>query len=225
MSIQRAPFGIAPTGESIELFMLKNAAGMEARVTNWGAYLTYLSAPDRAGHFGDITLGYDDLAGYVNDKCCFGGVCGRFANRIAKARFDLDGKTYHLAANNGPNHLHGGVQGFHKRVWQAEVAGDAVRMTYTSPDGEENYPGTLTASVTYSLGEDNVLTLAYEAETDAPTPVNLTNHAYFNLRGPGQGDILDHEVQIFADEFTPVDETFIPTGEIRTVADTPFRLS
>jgi aldose 1-epimerase len=174
----------------------------------------------------DVTLGYKDLAGYLGDGSHLGNLVGRYANRIGGARFTLDGKSYTLAANNGPNTLHGGPTGFGKRLWSAKVVpgkdGDALELRYVSKDGEEGYPGTLTATVVYSLREDGGLVIDYTATTDAPTVVNLTNHAYFNLAGEGEGTILDHELQLESDTYTPVDATLITTGELRPVAGTPF---
>jgi aldose 1-epimerase len=181
-----------------------------------------MHVPDRTGRLGDVTLGFDNLQSYLDGHPYFGATVGRYANRIAQGRFTLDGRTYVLATNDGPNHLHGGVRGFDKVIWRAEVlagTGAAVRFTYTSPDGEEGYPGTLTAAVTYTLTEDNELRLDYLATTSQATVVNLTNHAYWNLAGTG--NILDHVLQIAADRYTPVDDTLIPTGAIDPVRGTP----
>ncbi len=182
--------------------------------------------PDRNGNLGDIALGYDSLEGYLEATPYFGAIIGRYGNRIGEGQFTLDGETYQLATNDGPNHLHGGVQGFDKVVWDAKPVeaadGVALEFTYISPDGEEGYPGALDAKVTYTLTNDNRLIFDYEATTDAPTPVNLTQHTYFNLAGHGGGDILGHEVMINADTFTPVSQTLIPTGELRPVEGTPF---
>jgi aldose 1-epimerase len=219
-SAQRETVAQAPDGQAIEKITLKNAHGLEAGIITWGATLVRMTAPDRAGKFADVTLGFDDAARYLQPHPFFGSIAGRYANRIAKGRFTLDGRTFTLATNNGANHLHGGLKGFDKRVWKAEAAGsNAVRFSYTSPDGEEGYPGTLTASVTYTLTDKNELRLDYEARTDQPTVLNLTNHAYWNLAGIG--DVLAHELRLHAARFTAVDEGLIPTGEIRPVAGTP----
>jgi aldose 1-epimerase len=224
--IERKPFGKTPAGESVELFTFTRAGAPTIAITNLGGHIVSILAPDRAGGVADVTLGYRDFAGYLADTSYFGSIVGRYANRIAKGRFTLDGKTYTLATNNGPNALHGGPTGFQKRVWTPKVVsgpdGDALELTYVSKDGEEGYPGNLTARVVYSMRADGGLVLDYTATTDAPTVVNLTNHAYFNLAGEGEGTILGHEMQIEADAYTPVDATLIPTGELRPVAGTPF---
>lgn len=215
-----APSFTAPTGESVEVFTLTNARGLRARVLTWGATLVEMSVPDREGKLADVTLGFTDLQRYAGPHPHFGVIAGRYANRIALGRFTLDGRTFQLATNNGPNHLHGGKRGFDKRVWTAESsnAGE-VRLTYTSADGEEGYPGTLRATVTYTLTDQNELRLVYEATTDAPTVLNLTNHAYWNLAG--SGEILAHELRLNAARYTAVDKGLIPTGELRSVAGTP----
>ncbi len=214
--IERKPFGETATGQPVELFTFTREGAPTVAVTNLGGHIVKVLAPDRAGRVADVTLGYRDFAGYLADKAYFGCIVGRYANRIAKGRFTLDGKTYTLAVNNGPNSLHGGPTGFQTRVWAPKVVtgpdGDALELTYVSKDGEEGYPGTLTAKVVYSLRKDGGLALDYTATTDAPTIVNLTNHAYFNLAGEGEGTILGQEMQIEADAFTPVDATLIPTG-------------
>jgi aldose 1-epimerase len=224
--IDRKPFGKMPAGESVELFTFTRAGAPTVTVTNLGGHIVSITAPGRDGKLADVTLGYRDFAGYLGDTSYFGCLVGRYANRIAKGRFSLDGKSYALATNNGPNSLHGGPAGFQKRVWSPKVVsgpeGDALELTYVSKDGEEGYPGTLTAKVVYSLRADGGLAIDYTATTDAPTIVNLTNHAYFNLAGEGEGTILGHEMQIEADATTPVDATLIPTGERRPVAGTPF---
>lgn len=211
--------------DSIRLYTLENKAGMEVKLTNYGATITSITTPDRDGGMADIVLGYSDVSGYMNavDKPYFGAIVGRYGNRIAKGRFTLDGEEYELATNNNENHLHGGVIGFDKVVWDAEVVGrNAVRFTYLAKDGEEGYPGNLSVAVTYTLTDDNELQIEYHATTDHATPVNLTNHSYFNLKGEGEGTILDHELMINAKGFTPVDSGLIPTGEIVPVAGTPF---
>ena len=224
--IETKPFGKTTSGESVELFTLSRAGAPSVSITNLGGFIVSILAPDRAGRMADVTLGYKDLAGYLADRSYFGCLVGRYANRIGKAAFTLDGKRYTLAANDGPNTLHGGPTGFCRRLWSAKVKsgkdGDALELTYVSRDGEEGYPGTLTATVVYSLREDGGLVIDYSATTDAPTVVNLTNHAYFNLAGEGEGTILGHELQLESDAFTPVDKTLIPTGELRPVAGTPF---
>jgi aldose 1-epimerase len=224
--VTRAAFGSTPDGQAVELFTLTNARGLEARVINYGGIIVSLRVPDRAGHLGDIVLGHDDLKGYVDHPSYFGCIVGRYGNRIAKGLFVLDGTTYRLATNNGPNHLHGGKRGFDKVVWKAEPSQGAGRagvvLTYTSPDGEEGYPGTLAARVTYTLTDKGELAFEYFATTDKPTPVNLTQHSYFNLAGEGTRDVLDHQLTIDADRYTPVDATLIPTGALAPVAGTPF---
>jgi aldose 1-epimerase len=215
------------TGDgSVEIYTLTNVHGVEARIMTYGATLVSLKAPDRAGQFKNIVLGFDALEPYLGAKAYYGATVGRYANRIAKARFTLDGKTYQLAANDGPNTLHGGIRGFDKRIWQAEAlpasAGNGVRFTYVSAAGEEGYPGELTAHATYRLDDNDNLEIEYGATTTAATPVNFANHAYFNLTGDPNVPVLDHVVTINADRFTPVDATLIPTGELRAVAGTPF---
>ena len=224
-SVKKEAFGKTPGGEEVELYTLTNSSGMKAKIITYGAILTELDVPDRAGKLGDVVLGYDDLKDYLGGHPFFGATVGRVANRIAKGEFTLGGKKYKVAVNNGPNALHGGLKGFDKVVWKAESEthpdGVAVKFTYVSKDGEEGYPGTLTATVVYTLTNDNALRLDYTAKTDKPTPVNLTNHSYFNLAGTKSGSILDHEIMINADRYTPTDETLIPTGEIKPVKDTP----
>jgi aldose 1-epimerase len=278
--VRKSSFGKLPDGTAVDLYTLENANGLVAKVTNYGTIISELHVPDRDGKSGDVVLGFDNLEQYLKGHPCFGCTVGRVANRIAKGRFTLDGKTYTLAVNNGPNHLHGGLEGFDKKVWKGEElrldnkpvlakakalnltaarvasssldkitaeyleqeilkehpelaaprpappalpiepqSGAAVKFTYTSPDGEEGYPGTLTAAVTMTLTDDNELRLDYSATTDKPTPVNLTNHSYFNLAG--HGDALGHELMVAADSYTPSDSTLIPTGEIKAVKGTP----
>jgi aldose 1-epimerase len=207
-------------GKIVDLFRIENANGLVATVTNYACAVTELVVPDRHGRPGDVVLGYDSLDGYLGDTAHLGAVVGRYGNRIAKGRFEIDGSAYELATNNGPNHLHGGVVGFDRRVWDATVIENGVEMRYVSPDGEEGYPGTLSACVRTELTEDDELRFTYHATTDATTHVNLTNHSYFNLAG--SGDILDHEVRLQAEHFTPTDEGLIPTGELRPVDDSPF---
>ena len=225
MSVQKQPFGKTPDGGKAELYSLVNANGLRARIMTYGAIVVSIETPDREGGLADITLGYDTLDEYIKDNPYFGSVVGRYGNRIGKARFTLDGVEYVLAANNGENHLHGGLRGFDKVVWQAEPVGEkdgvGVKLTYVSKDGEEGYPGTLSCTLTYMLTNSNGLSIGYEAETDKPSPVNLTHHSYFNLAGQGTGDILGHELMLTADRFTPVDAGLIPTGELRSVEGTP----
>jgi aldose 1-epimerase len=227
--IERKAWEKTADGRAVELFTLGREGAPAVAVTSYGAYIVSILAPDRSGKTADVVLGYRDLAGYLGDTNFLGAVVGRYGNRIARGEFTLGGKRYTLARNNGPNHLHGGPEGFHTKVWTPRIVsgpeGDALELTYTSPDGEEGYPGTLTATVVYSLDADGGLKLAYSATTDAETVLNLTNHAYFNLAGEGSGDILDHQLQIEADSFTAVDETLIPTGELPPVAGTPLDFS
>jgi aldose 1-epimerase len=224
-SVQKMDFGKVDN-TPVELYVLTNAHGMQAKIMTYGAILTELDVPDRNGKLGDVVLGFDDLKGYLAGHPFFGSTVGRVANRIAKGRFTLDGKEYKLATNNGPNALHGGLKGFDKVVWRADLpqddaAGREVRFSYRSRDGEEGYPGNLSIAVTYTLTDKNELKIDYTATTDKPTPVNLSNHSYFNLAGPASGNILDHELMITADKYTPVDDTLIPTGEIKPVRGTP----
>lgn len=213
---------------SIKLYKLRNAGGMEVHVTNYGAIITAILVPDRTGKLADVALGYHRLEDYLNapDKPYFGAVVGRYGNRIAGGQFTIDGQTYGLAKNNGPNSLHGGNIGFDKVVWDAtpRVDGEQSQLVlkYTSRDGEEGYPGNLQVQVTYTLNDANQIVVDYQATTDKATHVNLTQHTYFNLRGEGNGDILGHELMINAASFTPVDETLIPTGQLAPVAGTPF---
>jgi len=220
------PFGKATTGTPVTLYTLTNAHGVEATITNYGGILVSMKTPDRRGAMGDVVLGFDALEGYLGKHPHFGALIGRYGNRIAKGAFSLDGKSYTLARNNGENALHGGLKGFDKVVWAAKPgtggAAPSLELTYVSKDGEEGYPGTLTAIVVYTLTDANELRIDYRATTDAPTVVNLTNHSYFNLAGEGAGDVLDHELMLDADRFTPVDATLIPTGELRAVKGTPF---
>lgn len=226
LSVKMEAFGKTDDGVAVEQYTLTNAAGATAKIIAYGALLTELDVPDRDGKLGDVVLGFDALKDYLAGHPYFGATVGRVANRIAKGKFTLDGKEYKLAVNNPPNALHGGVKGFDKVVWKAEPKttpdGPSVQFSYVSKDGEEGYPGTLTATVTYTLTNDNAVRLDYTATTDKATPVNLTNHSYFNLGGTKSGDILNHELTIFADKYTPADNTFIPTGELKPVEDTPF---
>ncbi len=225
MGIKKEPFGTTRDGTPVDLYTLTNANGMSADITNYGGIVVRLYAPDRHGKLADVVLGYDKLADYIKATPYFGAIVGRYGNRIAKGRFTLDGVEYKLATNNMGNHLHGGLKGFDKVVWEAQPfqGNDAVglKLTYLSKDGEEGYPGNLRCTVRYSLTNDNELRIDYEATTDKATPVNLTNHSYFNLAGAGNGDILGHELMLNADRFVPVDATLIPTGELRPVKGTP----
>lgn len=216
------PFGKTPDGPAKE-YTLRNPSGMIVRLTDLGAAVTEIRVPDRAGTFENVTLGFDDAAGYLSDaNQYFGCTTGRVANRIAKGLFTLDGKQYRLAINNEPNHLHGGVKrSFDKVLWKTAQVGNRVTFEYTSPDGEEGYPGKLHVVVTYTLDDANAIRIGYEAKTDRATPVNLTNHAYFNLAGAGAKTVLDHELMLNAESYVPVDETLIPTGKIEPVAGTP----
>jgi aldose 1-epimerase len=215
-------------GKPIEVVTLKNPGGMEVKAMSYGAIITSVKVPDRAGTLADVVLGFDQPNQYWADPPppYFGAVVGRYGNRIASGTFTLDGKKYTLVKNNGPNHLHGGTRGFDKVLWSVATKnapeGASAIFTYTSPDGEEGYPGTLTARVTYTLTDKNALIVDYHATTDKPTVLNLTQHSYFNLAGEGSGDILGHEVMLNADRYVPVDPTSIPTGELAPVAGTPF---
>lgn len=225
-TVKKEIFGKTANDQSIDLFTLTNAQGLEARITNYGGIVVSLKVPDRSGHLDDIVLGFDNADGYGTTSQYFGALIGRYANRIGKGRFTLNGVEYKLAVNNGANHLHGGVNGFHKVVWNARPlntpAGAALELTYSSRDGEEGYPGNLSVKVVYTLTNSNELKIEYSATTDKDTVVNLTQHSYFNLAGQGQGDILKHELMINAARFTPVDAGSIPTGELRNVKGTPF---
>ncbi len=220
-------FGRTADGQPVEQFTLTNGNGLSVTLISRGATITRLLVPDREGKLADVVLGFDDVAGYESDRNqYFGCIVGRVANRIARGKFELAGKTYTLAINNDPNHLHGGgPKALDKVLWKGEkiqtLRGPAVRFTYTSPDGEEGYPGKVAFTVTYSLTERNAVWVQMEAETDQATPVNLSQHTYFNLAGHGAATALDHELTLFADRYTPVDETLIPTGQIETVAGTP----
>lgn len=205
----------------IAVYRLENASGAYVEVCNIGAGITAVVVPDREGRMADVALGYRDHADYIGDGACMGKTPGRFANRIAGGRFTLDGKSYRLAVNNGPNHLHGGPTGFANRLWHDETADGSVVFTRLSPDGEEGYPGTLTARVAYAWDDDCCLTVTLEAACDAPTVVNLTNHSYWNLAGENAGSVLEHELRLHAARWLPTDETLVPTGELAGVAGTP----
>ena len=226
VSVTQAPFGILPDGQQVSVFTLTNRQGMRVKVLDFGAIISEIHVPDRDGTFADVVLGFERIEPYLANSAFLGAVIGRFGNRIAQGRFSLDGKNYQLAVNNAPNHLHGGNQGFHQVMWQAEpfTRNDAVGVTLTrsSPHGEDGYPGQLDVTVVYELDNDNALSLRYHAVTDQATPVNLTNHSYFNLAG--QGTILGHALSINADRYLPVDAGSIPTGELADVSGTPFDL-
>jgi len=217
-----------PHSAPIQSYTLRNSSGVEVGLIDSGAAITSIKTKDRQGRFADIVLGYRNAEDYRNppENPYFGAIVGRCANRIARGRFTLNGKTYRLATNDGPNHLHGGLVGFDKVIWDSRPIpgkeGSGVEFTYLSKDGEEGYPGNLTVRVSYRLTEENELTIDYEATADAPTPVNLSNHVYFNLAGEGSASILNHDIAIYASRFTPIDETLIPTGTIAEVQGTPF---
>jgi aldose 1-epimerase len=221
--MQKQSFGKTEDGQPVDLYILTNKNGVEAAITNYGGTVVSLKVADRNGKFEDVVLGYDNLDGYATGKAYIGATVGRYANRIAHATFTLDGTTYTLAKNDGDNHLHGG---FNKRVWTAKdvssIAGQALELTYLSKDGEEGFPGNLPVKVVYTLTDQNELKIDYSATTDKDTVLNLTNHAYFDLAGQGNGDILQQQIMIKADRFTPIDATSIPTGELRSVKGTPF---
>jgi aldose 1-epimerase len=224
--IEQRNFGKTSDGSPVDLYVLTNSRGMQASITNYGGILVSLKVEDRQHKFADVILGYDKLEGYVSDKTFQGSTIGRYGNRIAKGKFELGGATYTLDRNDGENHLHGGVHGFNKVLWKAKPMpgkeANSLVLDYVSPDGEGGYPGTLKVQVTYTLTENNELKIHYEASTDKPTVINLTNHAYYNLAGQGEGDILGHVLTIFADRFTPVDKTLIPTGHLQSVKGSPF---
>ncbi|SFD30118.1 aldose 1-epimerase [Chitinophaga sp. CF118] len=221
--IPAAPFDSTIDGKPVKLYYLKSKGGVQAAITNYGAKIVGLLAPDKQGQLADVELGYDNIAKYVTTKDrYYGGIVGRYGNRIAKGKFKLDGKEYSLAVNNGVNHLHGGKKGFNDVVWDAEQPNDhTLKLHYLSVDGEEGYPGNLHVTLTYELTDSNELKINYEATTDKATIVNLTNHSFFNLHGAGNGDINDHILTLNADRFTPVDSTLIPTGKLEAVKGTP----
>lgn len=214
-----------PDGTQVKLYTLSNENGLSATVTNYGGIIVDLMVPDKDGRMDDVVLGYESIEDYVKDNPYFGALIGRYGNRICNGKFVLDGTTYDLAINNGKNHLHGGLKGFDKVVWdtaeEETPEGPSLKLHYLSKDGEEGYPGNLDVNVTYTLTNKNELRIDYRATTDKPTICNLTQHSYFNMKGHGNGDILGHELMINADHFTPVDEGLIPTGEIRSVEHTP----
>ena len=222
-SIQVNDFGTMEDGKEVKQYTLTNANGIEVKVINYGGIITSIKTPDKEGNMENVVLGFDNLDKYLEGTPYFGALIGRFGNRIGQGKFSLNGESYQLATNNGPNHLHGGEVGYDKVFWDAEtLSGNALKMTYLSEDGEEGYPGNLDISVTYTLTDDDELKIDYYATTDKATPVNLTNHSYFNLSGDPESLILDHVLQIEADRYTPVDFGLIPTGELAPVEDTAF---
>ena len=224
-SVSETAFGTLEDGGKVTLYTLTNASGAEARIINYGAIVVSLKVPDKEGKLRDVVLGYDDLAGYLKDKDFFGSTVGRYGNRIGAGKFTLDGKTYQLDINNGKNHLHGGSKGFYKQLWKGQAVkgrkGPGVKLTYVSKDGEQGYPGTVKMTVTYTLTRKNGLRIDYRGTTDKPTILNPTHHSYFNLSGDPTHKILDEELTIDADKFTPVDAGLIPTGKLADVAGTP----
>lgn len=224
--VSSAPFDTTSEGQAVDEWTLANANGMEVKILTWGGTLREVIVPDREGNMANVNLGFDNMADYETMSPYFGCITGRYANRIALGNFSIDGEEYSLAINNDPNALHGGLKGFDKVIWAAEEVesdeGVAVQFSYLSPDMEEGYPGNLDVKVTYTLTDDNELLMDYLATTDKTTVVNLTNHAYWNLKGEGMGTIDDHVLQLAASHYTPVDPTLIPTGEVAPVADTPF---
>ena len=224
-SVTKTDFGTTPEGQRVTLYTLKTANQMQVSISDFGGAVVSIRVPDNKGQHADVVLGFDRLEDYLTNPPHFGTLIGRYANRIGQAGFTLDGVRYSLAANNGNNHLHGGLKGFDKVLWRSEILDThqtpSIKLTYLSADGEEGYPGNLTATVIYSLTNYNELKIDYIAATDKPTIVNLTNHSYFNLAGVGSGDILGHLVRINADFFTPIDAELIPTGEMRPVEGTP----
>jgi aldose 1-epimerase len=224
LSVAEAPFGKLPSGETATLYTLTNANGVVVKVSNYGGVITSIHTPDKDGKLGDIVLGFDDVDGYVKNPSFFGALIGRFGNRIAKGQFNLDGKQYQLTINDGVNHLHGGTVGFDKVLWKAKSfkteKSVGITLTHFSPDGDQGYPGNLNVSVVYELTNNNEFELKYKATTDKATPINMTQHPYFNLAG--SGSILDQELMINGSRYTPIDSTLIPTGELAPVAGTPF---
>lgn len=221
MEVLKEKWGISPCGKDIYLYTLKNLNGSYVKLSNLGAAIVEVVVPDKEGNLADVTLGYPDPLSYFGDGPCAGKVPGRYANRIAKGKFTLDGKEYTLPINNGPNHLHGGPEGFQNKVWESRIIGHSVEFLYYSEEGEMGYPGALKAVAHYDWSEENELRLTLTAQSDAPTVINLTNHAYFNLNGEGSGDILGHYLELNASEYLPTDETLIPLGESVEVAGTP----
>jgi aldose 1-epimerase len=226
MKIDKKDFGKISDSIMVNLFTLMNDNQMKVQITNYGGTITSIFVPDKKGNLGDVVLGFNNLEGYIDKSPYFGCIIGRFGNRIAKGRFFLDGKQYQMAINDGPNHLHGGLKGFDKVIWFPEMIERkdriALKLNYLSKDGEEGYPGNLTLEVIYWLTNENEIIIEYYAKTDKKTIINLTNHSYFNLRDAGNTSILNHEITLHADYFTPIDKTLIPTGELRKVQNTPF---
>lgn len=225
--IEKRRFGSTDDGRRVDAYTLRTEAGFEARVLTYGGIIQALRVPDRAGRLEDVVLGFDSMEGYQQNEPYFGAIIGRYSNRIAQGRFTLDGRVYQLPINEGPNHMHGGIEGFDAKLWSArpfeEEGRTGLALQHTSPDGDEGYPGTLSAQVTYTLTEQGALVIDYRATADRPTPVSLTQHTYFNLAGTGRAEeALAHEVTLQADAYVPIDETQIPTGETRPVAGTPF---
>jgi aldose 1-epimerase len=225
-ALKKERFGKMADGRTVDIYTLTNRNGLEVKITNYGATVVSLKVPDRKGEFADVVLGYDSYEGYLRNSAYIGAIVGRYANRIARGRFSLNGVDYKLAVNNGENHLHGGNVGFDQVLWEARPSktrnGTGLTLSYLSPDGEEGYPGKLSVGVIYTLTSSNELRVDYYATTDKDTLVNLTQHSYFNLSGQGSGDILGHELFINANRFTPTDAGSIPTGELRSVKGTPF---
>jgi aldose 1-epimerase len=227
-SVTSKPFGVTPEGEKVRLYTLTNSNGARAAIATYGGIIVQLHVPDRDGELADVALGFSSLDGYLKSTSHFGSITGRFANRIAKGKFSLDGKTYRLAKNDGSNTLHGGVKSFDRQVWPVEIvsqAPPAIRFSRLSPDGEENFPGNLQVDVTYTLTETNDLRIDYKATTDKATIVNLTNHCYFNLAGAGTGKILDHQIRIHSSKYTPPSKALVPTGEIKDVTGSALDLT
>jgi len=223
MGVSQESFGQTNDGQAVTAFILENANGVKVKVIDYGATIVSIETPDRSGTLADIALGFDDIAGYQgSDNPYFGATCGRYANRINKGRFTIEGTDYSLAINNGPCSLHGGLVGFDKKVWSATIDGDGVKMTLESPDGDEGYPGALSIEITFSLSDEDELALKYAATTDKATVVNLTNHSYFNLAG--SGTVRNHVITINADRYTVVDDDAVPSGELRAVAGTEMDL-
>jgi aldose 1-epimerase len=222
-TVSSTPFGKTSAGQPVTIYKLVNPKGAEVEIMDWGATIVSIKVPDKSGKLGDVVLGFDHLADYETKSPFFGCIAGRYANRIAKGKFSLDGKDYTLATNNGPNSLHGGKVGFDKKLWKrvGKATGASLTLEMTSPDGDEGYPGTLHTTLSYTWTDANELEMRYTATTDNATVLNLTNHSYFNLGGAGNGTILDHELTLNCDSFTPTDDTMIPTGEIRKAAGTP----